>query len=321
MRIPLLLIVIASVLLAGCATPQEDEDGDGLPKALEEQFGTDPTVADTDGDGLTDGQEVTDYSASGVDPLQPDTDGDGLDDYEELILYGTNPAQIDTDRDGIDDRREVADLGSWSCEEESQRIPQCTLQEGLDPLDPDTDDDRWPDGAEMNYWRNITSSRNELIAYLTTKNVDGDAWQDGLDADPLHDVWVRFEVPTLDLQRSFSTAGSANLTMELSLAGRSRTVTLGNGSEGRHRVNVSWRVNVDDGPALHQNKRVGSAIAVVHVDADGNTTNLRIDGNRTSIIPETYPIGDLSVTSRGPLTSDGIDADVTYRFLTCRPRC
>ncbi len=42
----------------------------------------DPTRADSDGDGLTDGDEVNIYS---TDPTLPDTDGDGLSDYDEVI--------------------------------------------------------------------------------------------------------------------------------------------------------------------------------------------------------------------------------------------
>jgi rubrerythrin len=37
------------------------------------------------------------------DPTKPDSDGDGLTDYEEVILYFTNPMSKDTDGDGIND--------------------------------------------------------------------------------------------------------------------------------------------------------------------------------------------------------------------------
>ena len=42
--------------------------------------GTDPTRADTDGDGLDDGEEVD----CGTDPTRVDTDGDGIPDDWEL---------------------------------------------------------------------------------------------------------------------------------------------------------------------------------------------------------------------------------------------
>ena len=52
-------------------------------------MGTDPHNADTDGDGLTDGQEV----ARGTSPLLWDTDGDGISDGLEVGI-GTNPLDI-----------------------------------------------------------------------------------------------------------------------------------------------------------------------------------------------------------------------------------
>ena len=44
------------------ATPENDGDKDGLPASVEAQIGTDPNNADTDGDGLKDGDEVFSYS-------------------------------------------------------------------------------------------------------------------------------------------------------------------------------------------------------------------------------------------------------------------
>lgn len=48
--------------------------------------GSDPTVADTDGDGLRDDEEL----AIGTDPIQPDTDGDGVNDGAE-VRNGSDP--------------------------------------------------------------------------------------------------------------------------------------------------------------------------------------------------------------------------------------
>ena len=61
----------------------EDSDQDGIWDYLEFQFGTDPTLQDTDGDGLTDGAEVDVF---GTDPLSDDTDGDGISDALELLF-------------------------------------------------------------------------------------------------------------------------------------------------------------------------------------------------------------------------------------------
>ncbi len=65
----------------------EDLDGDGLLNTAELAAGSDPLEIDTDGDGLTDAEEVQTY---GTSPVIADTDGDGQSDASELAA-GTNP--------------------------------------------------------------------------------------------------------------------------------------------------------------------------------------------------------------------------------------
>lgn len=64
---------------------------------------TTTSLTDTDGDGLTDEEEVK----YGTDPLKADTDGDSLTDYEEIMIWKTDPLKADTDGDGFDDGVEV----------------------------------------------------------------------------------------------------------------------------------------------------------------------------------------------------------------------
>jgi hypothetical protein len=86
--------------------PVLDTDGDGLSDGEEvEVYGTDPTRADTDGDGLKDGEEVTHYH---TDPKRADTDGDGLSDGDEVMVHHTDPTRDDTDGDGVLDGTEVS---------------------------------------------------------------------------------------------------------------------------------------------------------------------------------------------------------------------
>ena len=103
-----------------------DDDEDGLTNAEEDinQNGilepgeTDPNNPDTDGDGLSDGEEVT---VQLTDPRDVDSDNDGLEDGEEISnqTWGpTDPNDSDTDDDGLTDGEEVA---SWTyCADEDE---------------------------------------------------------------------------------------------------------------------------------------------------------------------------------------------------------
>jgi len=131
----------------------DDDDGDGLSDFDEWLNGTDPLVWDSDGDSVSDGEEVL---VHGTDPLLADSDGDGLNDGEELEA-GTDPLDSDSDDDGLDDYLELALIGS-------------------DPLDHDTDDDGFNDAAE--YYAGTDPQDPDS---------DGDGVVDGEDAFPLDD--------------------------------------------------------------------------------------------------------------------------------------
>jgi hypothetical protein len=106
-----------------------DGDRDGIRDSLEttgwltrsgETYMTDPDNVDTDGDGLTDGDEagsiLADAEGANVfagfsNPNLPDSDGDDLGDADEADL-GLNPLSRDTDGDLIEDGPEVALVGS-----------------------------------------------------------------------------------------------------------------------------------------------------------------------------------------------------------------
>ncbi len=123
-----------------------DTDGDGLSDYIEIYVsGTSPLIRDTDSDGLNDPMELS----LGTNPLRPSTDGDRLSDYEEVRL-GTSPFTKDTDGDGLYDDSELR-LGT------DPRSPD-TDSDGLDdmndylranPLKPDTDGDGANDFIEF----------------------------------------------------------------------------------------------------------------------------------------------------------------------------
>ncbi len=131
--------------------PNSDFDGDGLSNRAEDRRGTGLRKPDSDGDGLSDGQEVQTYDTN---PMKPDTDGDGLGDGVEVNTHRTNPTKADTDGDGLPDGKEVS-------------------SHGTDPVVADTDEDGLPDGVEVNQ-RNTNP---------TNPDTDNDGLQDGAEVN------------------------------------------------------------------------------------------------------------------------------------------
>ena len=80
-------------LLQGASCPHDpDMDGDLLGRSAELVLGTDPGIADTDGDTLDDGFELLEL---GTNPLKTDTDLDGCSDGQELGASPTLGGQRD----------------------------------------------------------------------------------------------------------------------------------------------------------------------------------------------------------------------------------
>lgn len=86
----------------------KDDDLDGIPNYWEAQFGLNPTNA-LDATNYPPGDQLSYLQKYlyGLDPTKPDTDGDGLSDYDEIFVHGTNPLLADTDGDGIPDQWEI----------------------------------------------------------------------------------------------------------------------------------------------------------------------------------------------------------------------
>lgn len=84
-----------------------DSDDDGLPDAVEIR-GYYVAVALDVGPGPDDGLRARQYYRTASDPTRADTSGDGLTDYEGVVEHGTDPIKRDTDLDGIPDSVEVS---------------------------------------------------------------------------------------------------------------------------------------------------------------------------------------------------------------------
>ncbi len=163
---------------------------------------SDPNIADTDGDGLNDGQEKNAvrperFGSAGIDPRSKDTDNDGLTDFEEvkgftLGTFGilvTDPGDADTDDDKRKDGAEVKQPITVRVVGESPR------QVVSNPTVADADWDRLVDGDEAlagRPWKGTWSSTtayviDDVVSHLGTSYV---AIAPSKDSAPPSEKWV-----------------------------------------------------------------------------------------------------------------------------------
>jgi len=108
------VVVDDATLVETAPTTSDDLDGDNLADSLESDLGLDPTLIDTDGDGVADGDEINLY---GTDPTVYDSDGDTIGDGDELFNLRTDPLVWDTDSNGVADGADVPTLNTESVDE------------------------------------------------------------------------------------------------------------------------------------------------------------------------------------------------------------
>jgi hypothetical protein len=122
----------------GDVDPQDDFDSDGISNLKEFQGGFKPTDADTDEDGILDGNEdknhdgLIEATAGETDPSNPDSDGDGIYDGTEIGL--TEPQDS-----------AATDLSAGVF------VPDADPETTTDPANSDTDGDSVIDGDEDIY--------------------------------------------------------------------------------------------------------------------------------------------------------------------------
>nr|CAA6825673.1 MAG: FKBP-type peptidyl-prolyl cis-trans isomerase FkpA precursor (EC [uncultured Thiotrichaceae bacterium] len=162
-----------------------DEDNDGLKTGVEIVLGSDPNDPDTDGDGLSDGEEagpdpLNPINTDGDDKanlLDPDDDNDGVLTLDENYNGGT-PANDDTDSDMTPDYLDADDDGDSIL----------TINEnynGGTPEDDHTDGDGQPDYLDADDDNDgvLTEHENYNDGTPENDNTDGDDKPDYLDPD------------------------------------------------------------------------------------------------------------------------------------------
>ncbi|WP_423997617.1 hypothetical protein [Maribacter sp. IgM3_T14_3] len=110
------------------ASGSSDCDADGLTVDEETALGTDPAVADTDGDGINDGQEV---NTDGTDPLN-----------DCFSIGGTPLGTSDCDGDGVINSADICEGFDDTLDNDADGVP--------DGCDQDDDDDGNPDTTDPN---------------------------------------------------------------------------------------------------------------------------------------------------------------------------
>jgi uncharacterized repeat protein (TIGR02543 family) len=140
-----------------------DDDDDGLTNYEEIVVrGTNPTLLDTDGDGVNDKAdafpldpaETLDTDKDGIgDNEDLDDDGDGYSDEDEVNIHHTNPKRADSDGDGLSDPAEIethhTDPNLSDSDSDGLRDGEEVLTYHTNPLVADTDGDGFLDGYEV----------------------------------------------------------------------------------------------------------------------------------------------------------------------------
>lgn len=303
-----------------------DVDDDLLSTYCEGVAGTDPSTADSDGDGLSDGEEVIIH---GTNPLLADTDYDGLSDGQEIDL-GLNPlladAQEDADGDGVITYLEVLRGTNPS---DNTSAPDCrTLyvatngnreNDGLTPATPKTFSG--PGGSALNialdcdvislasgtYTGGYTSAKALHLIGAGSGSVTITGTQN------VGVLWGIFEGITFDNAFAFTLNGAYNVTLRNNVFKHGLLVI--NGSKNIHaQQNVIVGNTTPDGyPGAYAGVdiRQGSSVDMINNTIVSNQRGVRVD--RGSVVE----IHNSIIWGNGQEDLVGVDASwVSYSDIS-----
>lgn len=173
----------------------EDADGDGFSSAEEASRGTNPLVADTDGDGVKDGNDNCPL-VSNSDQVNSDTDGfgnlcdddndnDGLSNTSDNCPYLASADQTDSDGDGAGDLCSGDNDGDGVLDESDD----CPTVANADQVDTDGDRqgnacDSDDDGDNLTDVEEETPGVDNYLTDKTARDTDGDGVADNRDNCP-----------------------------------------------------------------------------------------------------------------------------------------
>lgn len=276
---------------------EDDPDGDGLTNDEEALQGTYPTVADTDGDGLSDGDEVNTYGSS---PLVTDSDADALSDGDEVNTYGTDPTEMDTDGDGLPDSIASLDMGlvdytpDPTLDTELDYIGTITVALVDSSLDITLTDVQFEvGGPSPSSWASVTIDDGSLDSLTETYSFTTDTLSSGA----FHTIRVH---ATLDL---------GNFTFHSPIAASTIVVAADDDGDGVHNINdqCSNTSPLNSNDTINSN---GCALSQRDSDIDGLTDYDELyvygtDPNKKKSDADGLPDGlEVNVHGTDPLDSD-----------------
>ncbi|MDD5327671.1 MAG: hypothetical protein PHY02_07650 [Phycisphaerae bacterium] len=188
-----------------------DTDGDGLSDydEINGTYGyvTNPNDADTDSDGMPDNWEIENGLNPTINDSSGDTDSDGLNNADEYAA-GTDLWDSDSDDDGLTD----GDEASYGAKPLNPDTDGDSINDGVeaswgfDPNNPDTDDDGVNDYVELCYNGNCSDYHpypwaghdwDDCDLNADSNDTDGDGRLDGWEVEYQTIAYSRFIDPRI----------------------------------------------------------------------------------------------------------------------------